>query len=206
MPQASVGCVCFSTRRALLAALVGSGAGFSCMSGGVVLYLSSSVWTNTERIALYGAVFAGALVFAASAIALCKLRGALSMKVTACPGQGIVNLSAMLLCAWLGYGFVTTQVQPFGLAALLATGALASAMGVHLTTRRAHCVCGHDVLANDKRGITERIEWREGEEPAWVLREITPGGVCTASCRYRRARHQRNSGRNTVGRSRVRAQ
>lgn len=237
MPQASVGCasamamaVAFasmvalaaiirrtlnggSTRRAFFAALAGSSMGFSFVAGGVALYLSSPVWPGTVRIELYCAVFAGALVFAASAIALCKLRGALSMKTAACPGHGFVNLFAMALCAWLGYGFVTAQVQPFGLAALLATGALASAMGVHLTTSRAYR--GNPVLANGTRGITAeliaRIEWREGNECGWVLRDIASGSMRMASCRLRRATYHgnhrngnhRTGGRNTAARSRM---
>lgn len=179
-----------STRRALLASMLGSAAGFAFMSGGCALYLSSSAWANMERAEIDGAVFIGALVFASSAIALCKLRGALPLKTVAHPGHGIVNLIAILLCAWLGYGFVTEQAQPFGLAALLATGALACAIGVHITTSREysgeHALA---TLATGRAGVLSRIEWRGGDEPAWVLREIMPGSVRTAAYRHRRDWH-----------------
>jgi NAD(P) transhydrogenase subunit beta len=192
------------TQRPRLVALVGSGTGFAFMSGGFVLYLSSSGWANTERIELYSAVFIGALVFAASAIALCKLGGALSLKTVARPGHGIVNLFAILLCGWLGYGFVTGQAQPFGLAALLATSALACAIGVHLTTSREYSH-GHG-LATGKRGLLACIEWHGGEEQTWVLREVAAGSVRAAAYRRRRDWHNstnRKSRRSAAGHSRA---
>lgn len=187
-----------STRRAHLAAMLGSSTGFAFMSGGLVLYLFSSGRADAERVELYGAVFLGALIFAISAIALCKLRGALSLKPAARPGHGIVNLIAVLLCAWLGYGFVTEQAQPFGFAALLATGALACAIGVHLMTSREYSA-GHGLSAG-KRGLLACIEWHGGEEQAWVLREITPGSVRAAAYRHRRDWH---NNRSTPGHVRV---
>lgn len=184
-----------STRHAHLAAMLGSATGFTFMSGGCVLYLSSSAWANRERIELYSAVFAGALVFATCAIALCKLHGALSPKTAARPGHGIVNLFAFLLCGWLGYGFVTEQAQPLGLGALLATSALACAIGIHMTTSRKYS--GAHALAMGRRGLLSSIEWRGGDEQAWVLREITPGSVRAAAYRHRRDWHNDN-GRSGV--------
>lgn len=193
-----------SPRRAHLAALVGSSAGFTLMSGGFVLYLSSSGWANGERVELYGAVLTGALVFTVCAMALCKLRGALSTKTVGRPGHDLVNLFAILLCGWLGYGFVTAEVQPFGLAALLATGVLACAMGVHLTTSREYS-CRH-VFATGKQGLQACIEWRDDEQPAWVLRDITPDNVRAAAYRHRRDWHKgnsRNGNRRATGHARV---
>jgi NAD(P) transhydrogenase subunit beta len=171
--------------------MLGSTAGFAFMSGGCGLYLYSSAWANMERVELYSAVFIGALVFATSAIALCKLRGALSLSTAAHPGHGIVNLTAILLCGWLGYGFVTEQTQPFGLAALLAASALACAIGIHMTTSREYSV-GH-ALAACRPTLLSRIEWRDGDEPAWALREIAPGSVRAAAYRHRRDWHNDDS-------------
>lgn len=189
---------CMSPRHAHLAAVLASATGFAFMSGGCVLYLSSSTWANGERVELYGAVFVGALVFAASGIAFGKLRGALSLKTMALPGHGIVNLMAVLLCGWLGYGFVTEQAQPFGLAALLATSALACAIGVHMTTSREYSA-GH-ALATGKSPLLSRIEWHDGEEPAWVLRDMTPGTVRAAAYRHRRDWHNGKGNRHRSGR------
>lgn len=202
---------CDLTRRPRLVVLLGSGMGLAVMSGGIARYLSATAQANADRIELYAAVFIGALIFATSAIAFCKLRGALQLNAVARPGHRIVNLFAMLLCGWLGYGFVTEQAQPFGLAALLAMSALACAMGVHLTISRGYPVGrgadGHggagalhmvafaarcDGVAMGRRGLLSRIEWHGGEEQSWALREIEPGTVRTAAYRHRRGGY--NSG------------
>jgi NAD(P) transhydrogenase subunit beta len=194
-----------STRRAHLMVMLGGSTGFAFMSGAFVLYRSSSAWTESERFELYSAVFMGALAFAASTIAFCKLCGAFSLKRAARPGHNVVNLFAILLGGWLGYGFVTEQAQPFGLAALIAASALACAIGVHLTTS-----CEYDgghALAAGKQGLMACIEWHGGDEPAWVLREITPGNVRAAAYRHRRDWHKsnsRNDGTGAAGRSRSR--
>ncbi|SOE98136.1 NAD(P) transhydrogenase subunit beta [Burkholderia sp. OK233] len=187
------------TRRPRLVALLGSGMGLAVMVGGFSCYLSAAAQANVERIELYAAVFIGALVFATSAIAFCKLRGVLDLSTVARPGHGIVNVSALLLCGWLGYGFVTEQAQPFGLAALLAMSVLAIALGTHLMTSRAysidrnshaHAFAGRcNGFALERRGLLARIEWHGGEEQAWALREITPGMVRAAAYRHRRGWH-----------------
>lgn len=194
---------CDLTRRPALVSLLGSGMGLAVMSGGIVRYLSVAARANVERVELYVAVFIGALIFATSAIAFCKLRGALQWSAVARPGHGIVNLFAMLLCAWLGYGFVTEQAPPFGLAALLAMSALASALGVHLMISREYSeghAAGHaiqvhafaarcDGFAMGKRGLLARIEWHGGEEQTWTLRETGPGTLRTSAYRHRRGKH-----------------
>jgi NAD(P) transhydrogenase subunit beta len=187
------------TRRPRLAALLGSAVGFAVMLGGFSRYLSAASQANVERIELYAAVFIGALLFATSAIAFCKLHGRLNLGATAHPGHGVVNVVALLLCGWLGYGFVTEQAQPFGLAALLAMSVLAAALGTHLMISReyardrglhAHAFAGHcQGLAVEQRGLLARIEWHGGDEQAWTLREITPNRVRAAAYRHRRGWH-----------------
>jgi NAD(P) transhydrogenase subunit beta len=188
------------TKRPRLVALLGSSMGLAVVSGGFARYLSSVAQANGERIELYAAVFIGALIFATSAIAFCKLRGVLQPGAVARPGHSIVSLLALLLCGWLGYGFVTEQAQPFGLAALLAMSALASAMGVHLMISREYSNArdhGRDSralsfaarchsLTTAKRGLLACVEWRGGEEQAWTLRERVPRKLHMAVCPHRR--------------------
>ncbi len=204
------------TRRPRLVALFGSAMGLAAMAGGFVRYLSAVAQADVERIELYAAVFIGALVFAASAIAFCKLRGTLDLSAAARPGHGIVNVSALLLCGWLGYGFVTEHAQPFGLAALLAMSALAVALGMHLTINRAYsndrdshtrAFAGHcQGFALERHGLLARIEWHGDEEQAWVLREFAPGTVRAAAYRHRRGwRGSGNTGSQKRGSVRQRA-
>lgn len=196
---------CDLTRRPGLVTLLGSGMGLAVMSSGIARYLSAATGGgNVERIELYAAVFIGALIFATCAIALCKLRGAVQLHAATRPGHHIVNVLAMLLCTWLGYGFVTEQAPPFGLAALLAMSALACSLGVHLMMSREYSEAGdasshlgHALqmhafaarssgLALGKRGLLAQIEWHGGEEEAWTLRETTPGTLRASAYRYRR--------------------
>jgi H+-translocating NAD(P) transhydrogenase subunit beta len=116
------------------------GVGFASLAGAFARYFSSaSILTakdSGERIGLYVAVFAGALLLAASAIAFFRLRNtmrdAVHAHISACPGCAVVDFAALLLCIWLGYGFVTEASPTIGLAVLLAAGGLAAALGVHL--------------------------------------------------------------------------
>jgi len=140
-------------------------------------------------------VFAGALIFAASAISVCKMRGlfdVLNASAAARPGHRVVNLTALALCGWLGYMFVTGPAPIVGLEALLATGALAGALGVHLmldgalASHAAHAPTF--AFAGRCHGffVRERIEWRAGEEPAWALREMPTRVIRTAAHRRER--------------------
>ncbi|WP_233855927.1 NAD(P)(+) transhydrogenase (Re/Si-specific) subunit beta [Paraburkholderia sp. HD33-4] len=193
------------TRRSRLVALLGSGLGLTVASIGFARYLSAAARENTERIELFAAVLIGTLLFAISAIAFCKLRGALQSEAVARPGHRVVILFALLLCGWLGYNFVTEQAQPFGLAALLATGGLALAMGVHLMLSREYsddfaraanrdgCVprmhsfaARCDGLAIGKPGLLANIEWHGGEEQRWALRDVAPAMMRVSACADRR--------------------
>ncbi|WP_027800903.1 NAD(P)(+) transhydrogenase (Re/Si-specific) subunit beta [Paraburkholderia dilworthii] len=195
----------FARRRNLargpaLAALLASGVGLSIASIGVARYLSalssrpSMTEAFLERIELCTAVFAGALIFATSAIAFCKLRGVLPLRAAARPGHRIVNGIALLLCGWLGYGFVTEAAQPFGLAALLAMSALSSSLGVHVMLCR-ECSKGH--VHGRRIGIA--MGWRDETEMGDALgdaREI--GMVRAAAYRHRGRWHNSGSGQRQV--------
>lgn len=198
-------------RRAARVALVASGMGLSIVVAGVARYLSplsslpSSIEAIFERIELCTAVFAGALMFATSAIAFCKLRGVLPLRVTARRGHDIVNVAAFLLCGWLGYGFATEAVQPFGLAALLAISALASSIGVHAMLSReyseyseysAFCECpnvhAHAHAAGGVRSTAVAMDGRHDAQPE-DMREAWEVGMVRAAA-YRRRRGWHNSG------------
>jgi NAD(P) transhydrogenase subunit beta len=79
------------TQRPGLVALFGSAMGLAVMVGGFACYLSATMamtttaattQANVERFELYTAVFIGALVFAACAIAFCMLRGTLNLSAS----------------------------------------------------------------------------------------------------------------------------
>jgi NAD(P) transhydrogenase subunit beta len=178
------------TRRPLLVALLASGMGLSIVSVGVARYLSSPSSlaslnrANLERIELYVAVFIGALIFATSAIAFCKLRGVLPLRAAARPGHDVVNAAALLLCGWLGYGFVTEQAQPLGLAALLAMSALASSIGVHVMLSREY---SKEHARERGVAMNQRNEIEAGD-----LRDA--GMVRAAAYGHRRRRHNSGNG------------
>lgn len=211
------------TRGPRSVALMGSGIGLAVASIGVARYLLAAARENTERIELFAAVLIGALIFATCAITFCKLRGALQLEAVGRPGHHVVNLFALLLCGWLGYSFVTEQAQPFGLAALLATGALAVAMGAHLMLSREYSDhCSHSGSRDDcalrmhpfagrsegvvtgKPGLLANIEWHGGDEQVWALRDVVPAMMRVSAYADRRgvrdARH--GSGRHGNGRQR----
>ena len=188
------------TRRPKFAASLGCGLGLSVVLGGFAHYLSSSAQADAERLELCAAMFIGALIFATSAIVFCKLLGALQRDALTRPGHDIVNLFALLLCGWLGYGFVTEQARPFGFAALLAMCALACAMGVHLMVSREYTQGqDHDSpalafaarchsLTMGQRGLLARIEWHGGEQQEWALREPGQGSMRNTAYAHRRGR------------------
>ena len=187
------------TRRPALAALLASGMGLSVVSVGVARYLSPGNQANLaipERIELYAAVFAGALIFAASAIAFCKLHGLLPLRVTARRGHDVVNAVALLLCGWLGYGFVTEAAQPFGLTALLAMSALASSIGVHVMMSREyskkHAKTHAKTHAYGARADMP-MKWREDAE------EVSPMHGMVRAAAYRHGRRWHNSDSDSNG-------
>ncbi|CAB3764909.1 NAD(P)(+) transhydrogenase (Re/Si-specific) subunit beta [Paraburkholderia humisilvae] len=123
-----------------LATIACCGVGLVSLAGAFVRYFSlpstMASQQSGQRIGLYVAVFAGALLVAASALAFFRLRNtmrdAVRAHVSACPGCAIVDLTALLLCIWLGYGFVTEASPALGLSVLLAASGLSAALGVHL--------------------------------------------------------------------------
>ncbi|MFC0401545.1 NAD(P)(+) transhydrogenase (Re/Si-specific) subunit beta [Paraburkholderia rhizosphaerae] len=229
--QPDIGDVSGRRRQSLvaLATIACCGVGLVSLAGAFVRYFSSP-WTLTlkqsgERIELYVAVFAGALLVAASALAFFRLRNtmraAVQTHVSACPGCALVDLFALLLCIWLGYGFVTEASPALGLSVLVAAAGLSAALGVHLAAtvddrygllvaaahgrrwhpaHRAHCG------STRRRAALFRVEWRADAMNRWPSDDFTQRWTLTvAPTRSRAARHcaLRNRGdRRQTGRNR----
>ncbi|MGF6779590.1 NAD(P)(+) transhydrogenase (Re/Si-specific) subunit beta [Paraburkholderia sp. GAS334] len=204
--------------------LLGSGVGLMVIGAGFARYLLSAMPVGIERVESCVAVFIGGLVFAGSVIAFFKLRGLLVDRNAAFPGYKIVNVVALLLCAWLGYAFVTEDTHNFDVAALLAMSLLAAALGAHMMTAaddephahafatpgaRVHARCG----VIHRRGILERIELRgdpshivAGDDfstPCWSLRDdcdVQRSGAYRRGVEWRyRGRQRYRAMRHPVG-------
>lgn len=211
------------TRRSKFTALLGSAAGLSAVASGFACYLRSTPCEDLMRIALYLTVFAGALIFAASTVIWLVLCGKLA-RVTLHPGGGVVNLTALLLGVWMGYGFVTEHALGFGVAVLLVMSLLAAALGAHLMVsgsagngryglaasfgERSPVRCG-SVRRRVVLAMPEGFEWPDEQMPAlfdddfaqsWLpLDEIgeAPWPPRFCGCRRGRQRVLRERGRRT---------
>jgi NAD(P) transhydrogenase subunit beta len=199
------------------------GVGLVSLAGAFARYFSSAAILTAkdsgERIGLYIAVFAGALLLAASAIAFFRLRNAMRdavhAHISACPGCAVVDFVALLLCIWLGYGFVTEASPVIGLAVLLAAGGLAAALGVHLamtvddrygllhaaahgrrrrTARSARARCS----SARQRETLFRVEWRADVMQVQAADDFTQRWTLTVASK------RRSGGMNIGSLSRVR--
>ena len=155
------------TRRPRLVALLGGAMGCAAMCTGFARFLASTAYADVERVELYVAVFIGALIFAASAVAWFRLRGVLDVRDAVHPGAGIVNLTAFVFCIWLGYGFVTEHAQRFDVAVLLAMSLLAAALGAHVTMNTA----GKRPYARCAGARDQRSQRRCDARPSWAADE-----------------------------------
>ena len=169
------------TRRPQFAAVLGIATGLAAMTGGFSRYLCVASCEDLMRIVLYLAVFAGALTFAVSTVSWLALRGRFAARLAVHPGGGVVNLTAVLLCVWMGYGFVTEHAPAFGVAVLLAESLLAAALGAHLMVgcsagfgrygqaagfgERSPVRCGV-VWRRVALAIPEGFEWPDEQMPA----------------------------------------
>ena len=169
------------TRRPHFAAVLGTATGLAAMAGGFARYLCATSCENLMRIVLYIAVFAGALIFAGSAVLWLALRGRFAARMAVHPGGGVVNLTALLLSVWMGYGFVTEHAPTFGVAVLLAESLLAAALGAHLMVsggvgsgrcgldggfgERSPVRCGV-VQRRVALAVTDGFEWPDEQMPA----------------------------------------
>ena len=82
-------------------------------------------------IEVYLAVLIGSLTATGSVLAFLKLKGTLSGKPLLLPARHLLNLTALLLCIWLGNGFVGAEGTD-GLWQLLVGTLLAGALGCHM--------------------------------------------------------------------------
>ncbi|WP_028228310.1 NAD(P)(+) transhydrogenase (Re/Si-specific) subunit beta [Paraburkholderia ferrariae] len=119
-------------------ALAAGLAGLAAMSGGFAGFLAGLERWGAQpglRVALFCAVAVGAALLGA-AVASFAGGGAQARSRAPFPQGGhAVHGVALLLCAVLGYGFVTAGAsRQFGFSALVAAAVLSSALGVRLMT------------------------------------------------------------------------
>jgi hypothetical protein len=112
-------------------------------------------------------------------------------------GDKLVDLLALALCIWLGYGFVTEPTQTPGVEALLAMSFLAAALGVHLmlTSHDHHAHApAHCGMASSRRGASLRVALEVDPLRAQPFDDFTQRWTWTASGHPSRAqRAQRAS-------------
>ncbi|CAB3746732.1 NAD(P)(+) transhydrogenase (Re/Si-specific) subunit beta [Paraburkholderia solisilvae] len=195
------------------------GVGLFALAGAFTRYFSSAsslARNSTERIGLYVTVFSGALLLAASALAFLRLRNtmrdAVRAHVSACPGCAIVDLAALLLCVWLGYGFVTEASPVLGFSVLLASGGLAAALGVHLAatvddrygllnvvangrrTRSSHRAASPRCGLPWRRATLFHVEWRADAMNLRPADDFTQRWTLTVASKHARAGETRGTG------------
>jgi NAD(P) transhydrogenase subunit beta len=77
-------------------------------------------------------VLIGAVTFTGSVIAFGKLRALIGSKPTCIPGRHYLNLTAGLVCIWLGFVFVGAESTAAGVMSLTIMTLIAFAFGVHM--------------------------------------------------------------------------
>ncbi|WP_025602540.1 NAD(P)(+) transhydrogenase (Re/Si-specific) subunit beta [Burkholderia sp. WSM2230] len=127
------------TQMPQLVAILHSFVGLAAALIGVTNYLMSpGGLSGAERVIhlseIYLGVFIGTITFTGSIVAFLKLQGTISGKPLVVPGRHLFNLTALGLCAAIGYWFLTVPSGADGVLALLAMIALAGALGVHLVS------------------------------------------------------------------------
>jgi hypothetical protein len=120
--------------RAPAIALAAGLAGLAAMSGGFAGFLAGPAQWQVQpglRVALFCAVMVGAALLGA---AVASFAGGGAHAPFPQGGRAVHGM-ALVLCAVLGYGFVTAGAsRQFGFSALVAAAVLSSALGVHLMT------------------------------------------------------------------------
>lgn len=125
------------TQMPQLVAVLHSFVGLAAVLIGFTNYLMPAApFGGAERMIhgseIYLGIFIGTITFTGSIVAFLKLQGTLSGKPLVIPGRHLLNLLVLVLCAALGYRFLSASASPDGVVALLAMIVLAAALGVHL--------------------------------------------------------------------------
>lgn len=89
----------------------------------------SSAEATIHEIEIFVGVFIGAITFTGSILAFGKLKAIISSKPLLLPFRHFINLTMLLVCAYLGYQFVQFEN---GLQPLLIMTAIASILGIQL--------------------------------------------------------------------------
>jgi len=125
------------TQMPQLVAMLHSFVGLAAVLVGISSYIDPDVRfdgieATIHRVEIFLGVFIGAITFTGSIVAFGKLQGTISGKPLLLPARHVLNLLALAVALWLGYGFVGGSADAGGLAPLLAMTAIAMILGVHL--------------------------------------------------------------------------
>ncbi len=120
-----------------LVAILHSFVGLAAVLVGFASYLDpESNFTGTEKtiheVEIYLGVLIGGVTFTGSVIAFGKLSARITSKPLYLPARHWLNLGLVLLCIWLGVGFVGAESVSGGLLSLILMTLIAFAFGVHM--------------------------------------------------------------------------
>ena len=118
---------------ALLHSFVGLAAvlvGFSSYMGSEGLF--HGVEKTIHEIEIYLGILIGAVTFTGSVIAFGKLKGIIGSRPLMIPFRHWLNLGALLVCIWLGVGFIESASISSGLIPLMIMTIIAFVFGVHM--------------------------------------------------------------------------
>ena len=110
----------------LAAVLVGIA---TAMNHAVALY---GVEAQIHEVEIFVGIFVGAITFTGSIVAFGKLQGLIGSRPLLLPGRHLINLIAVLGCAYLGYAFVYSSDYFAPVWPLYACTAIAFLIGIHL--------------------------------------------------------------------------
>jgi NAD(P) transhydrogenase subunit beta len=125
------------TQMPELVAILHSFVGLAAVLIGIGTYIDPShILHGAEKVIhnveVYLGVFIGAITFTGSVIAFGKLSGKVSGNPMLLPGRHWLNLVLLLICIWLGKGFIGAETVGGGMLPLLFMTAIALFFGVHM--------------------------------------------------------------------------
>jgi len=125
------------TQMPELVAILHSFVGLAAVLVGFSSYLGSEglfdgVEKTIHEVEIYLGVLIGAVTFTGSVVAFGKLKGFIRSKPLMLPARHWLNLTALLLCVWLGREFVQADSIASGMIPLLVMTLIACIFGVHM--------------------------------------------------------------------------
>ncbi len=125
------------TQMPELVAILHSFVGLAAVLVGFASYIGPEAhFTGSEKtlhdLEIFLGVLIGAVTFTGSVVAFGKLSARITSKPLALPARHWLNLGLVLLCVWLGFGFVGAESVAGGMFLLLLMTLIAFAFGVHM--------------------------------------------------------------------------